>query len=80
MKKRVPPSPGQGTTRHDSLRDQALACPYLEQQAREEDDDGNSLSGSCNSQDSNDLENLSCVTDGTCAHPYFKFNILTDLL
>jgi hypothetical protein len=76
VKKRVPSSPGPGMTRHDSLRDQALACPYLEQQAREENDDGNSLSGSCNSQDDNYLENLSCVTDGTCAHTYFKFNII----
>jgi hypothetical protein len=74
VKKRVPPSPG---IRQHSRRDQALACPFLDQEAVEENDDGVSQTGSCNSRDDRHLPNLSDVTDGTCAQKHSKFNIVT---
>jgi hypothetical protein len=74
VKKRVPPSPG--SSHHSSSRDQAMACPFLEHQAVEVDDDGVSQSGSCNSQDDSNLSKLSCVTDGTRANNYCKCTIV----
>ena len=61
VKRAVPSSPGV----IQSLRGLGLACPLLETQAVEVDADGESQSGSENSEDDRHLSNLSCVTDGT---------------
>jgi hypothetical protein len=61
VKRMVPPSP---QSRHYSLRDLALRCNLLETQAIEVDENEICVSGSSNSADDHDGDNLSYVTDG----------------
>lgn len=61
MKRAVPPSP---QSRRHTLRDLALRCNLLETQAIEVDENEMGVSGSSNSDDDQDSDNLSYVTDG----------------